>query len=85
MVGHCVVAMGTVLGCTTVNIMRERRMEADMIERIKYQGGQGTVCVTDVYAQKPNFARLMQDLPRPKLALNCVGGESARTLFKWLG
>jgi trans-2-enoyl-CoA reductase len=45
----------------------------------------GYMVVTDKYAATTPFARMMADLPKPKLALNCVGGESATELARMLG
>ena len=59
-----------------------RADQADTIERIKAYGGY--IVVDDQYLRSEKFNKLISDLPRPKLALNGVGGitatEMARTL-----
>jgi trans-2-enoyl-CoA reductase len=40
--------------------------------------------VSEDYAVTPQFKRLISDLPKPKLALNCVGGQSATEMARIL-
>ena len=44
----------------------------------------GTVNVTDEYLHTANFQEIAAELPPVKLALNCVGGESATDLARLL-
>ena len=40
--------------------------------------------VGDDYVRTLEFRNLIADLPRPKLALNCVGGETATEMARLL-
>jgi trans-2-enoyl-CoA reductase len=44
-----------------------------MVERLKGQGSY--IVVSSDYSRTPQFKRLISDLPAPKLALNCTGGD----------
>jgi len=82
-VGQTLLQLAKLRGITTINIIRAQRPDAEnTIERLKmYSGG---LVVTDDYVGTPEYRKLVSDLPKPKLALNCVGGriatEMARTL-----
>lgn len=41
--------------------------------------------VGDDYIRTREFRDLISDLPKPKLALNCVGGETATEMSRLLG
>ena len=45
----------------------------------------GDIVVTEEYANSVNMQKLVSDLPKAKLALNSVGGQSARTVARFLG
>lgn len=81
--GMSVIQIAKSMGLTTVNILRPRPNENQFVEKLKILGGD--IVVNEDYAQSHNFVQLLSDLPKPKLALNCIGGESARTLLKHLG
>jgi len=41
--------------------------------------------VSEEYVQTPPFKRILNDMPKPKLALNCIGGSSATDLARmWM-
>lgn len=40
--------------------------------------------VDDSYVNKHEFKELIADLPKPKLALNCVGGDTATQMTRLL-
>jgi trans-2-enoyl-CoA reductase len=44
----------------------------------------GYIVTTDDQLGTPGFKRLISDLPKPKLALNCVGGPSATEMARLL-
>jgi hypothetical protein len=52
------------------------------VEKLKGYGAH--IVVTDEYANKHAFKALIADLPKPKLALNMVGGESATNMARLL-
>jgi len=41
--------------------------------------------INDEYIRTPEFRKVISDLPKPKLALNCVGGQSATEMARLLG
>lgn len=81
--GQSILQIAKSMGLVTVNIMRARPDEKQIVERLKFLGGD--VVVTEDYATTYGMTKIMSDLPKPKLAFNCVGGDSARTLVKLLG
>jgi len=82
-VGQSVIQIAKSKGIKTISIIRKRPDEAEIIERLKMVGGD--IVVTEEYANSFPMQRLISDLQKPKLALNCVGGDSTRTLVKLLG
>jgi len=83
MVGLAVIQMAKARGIKTINIIRERPNKEYVIEKLKELGAD--IVVTDNYANTANMKRLVSDLPKAKLALNCVGGQAARTVARFLG
>jgi len=83
MVGMAVIQMAKARGITTVNVVRNRPQGQEVMQFLKDLGGD-VVCF-DEYVNTYRFERLMADLPKPKLALNCVGGPSAANLARALG
>eukprot|EP00898_Chlorokybus_atmophyticus_P003470 jgi/Chlat1/4123/Chrsp269S03957 len=81
-VGQAVIQIAKDKGVKTINIVRERPNLADTVEWLKALGGD--VVVTDKYSTSHEMQRLLSDLPKPKLALNCVGGIGARNISRLL-
>jgi trans-2-enoyl-CoA reductase len=82
-VGTSVIQMAHSMGIKTINIIRPRPNEKHIVERLKMLGGD--VVVNEEYATSHRMVQLLSDLPKPKLALNCIGGDSTRTLLKLVG
>jgi trans-2-enoyl-CoA reductase len=82
MVGTSVIQIANARGIKTINIIRKRTDQEEMVEKLKSYGAY-IVCTED-YLTTPEFRRLVSDLPKPKLALNGTGGpvttEMARLL-----
>jgi trans-2-enoyl-CoA reductase len=83
MVGLAVIQMAKMRGIKTINIIRERANLNFAIERLKELGAD--IVVTDKYANTIKMNQLVSDLPKPKLALNCIGGPSSRLVARFLG
>lgn len=81
-VAQSVMQLAAERGIRTVSIVRDRPNGADTIERLKAYGAH--LVVTDSYLRKPEFRRLVADLPKPKLALDAVGGPSATEMARLL-
>jgi len=82
-VGTAVMQLANARGIKTINIIRNRPDFADVVERMKLLGGY--TVISDEYLLTPQFRRIMSELPKPKLALNCVGGSTATELARFLG
>jgi len=83
MVGLSVIQLAKARNIKTINIIRNRP-GGETVERLKGLGGY--IVVTDEYMQGSamKFKKLISDLPKPKLALNCVGGETATEMSRYL-
>eukprot|EP00274_Cyanoptyche_gloeocystis_P003579 CAMPEP_0196652470 /NCGR_PEP_ID=MMETSP1086-20130531/1768_1 /TAXON_ID=77921 /ORGANISM="Cyanoptyche gloeocystis , Strain SAG4.97" /LENGTH=345 /DNA_ID=CAMNT_0041983037 /DNA_START=66 /DNA_END=1103 /DNA_ORIENTATION=- len=82
-VGQAVIQLARTKGVKTISVIRARPDYEDVVALLKQMGS--TAVVTDEYAASPDMKDLMSDLPKPKLALNCVGGSSATELIRLLG
>ncbi len=81
MVGMAVMQIAKERKLKTINVIRGNRPDfVDVVERMKALGGYAVVA--DDYLTTPEFKRLISDLPKPKLALNCVGGSSATEIAR---
>ena len=71
-------------GLRPVSVLRHGGLSApDTVERLKAYGAH--LVVDEAYVRTPEFARLVSDLPPPKLALDAVGGPCATELARHLG
>jgi len=82
MVGTCIIQLAAARGIKSINIIRHRSDYAELVEKLKGYGAY--MVVDDSYVQKHEFKNLIADLPKPKLALNCVGGDSATQMTRLL-
>lgn len=82
MVGQSVIQLARQRGIKTINIIRERSDFEVTIDVLKKLGGD--IVVTEQYANTKEMRRLVSDMPKAKLALNCVGGDSARRVVNLL-
>jgi len=82
MVGTSVIQLAKAKGVKTINIIRSRSDSQVLVEKLKGYGAH--IVVTDDYANKHDFRALIADLPKPKLALNMVGGETATNMARLL-
>jgi len=83
MVGTSVIQIAASRGIKTINIIRQRSDSDVLIERLKEYGAH--LVVDEEFIRKPEFKKLLSDLPKPKLALNCTGGPSATEIARLLG
>lgn len=81
-VAQTVMQLASERGFRTINILRTRPNPSDTVERLKSYGAH--LVVTDDYLRTPQFRRLVSDLPKPKLALDAVGGPSATEMARLL-
>ncbi len=81
-VGQAVIQIAAKMGLQTINIIRERVGMSDLAKSLKGIGA--THVVVSEVLNSPPVKQLMKTLPKPKLALNCVGGKAAIGLLKYL-
>jgi len=83
MVGLSVVQLAASMGVKTINIIRKRSDYDELVERMKGYGA--FIVCSDDYIRTAEFRKMISDLPKPKLALNCVGGPTATEMSRLLG
>ncbi|XP_036354660.1 enoyl-[acyl-carrier-protein] reductase, mitochondrial-like [Octopus sinensis] len=81
-VGEAVIQFAKIFGIRTINVVREST--SDDIKQYLTDLGADYV-ITDKFLQSASMKNLIKDVGAPKLALNCVGGQSATELFRNLG
>lgn len=81
-VGQAVLQMAALRGIKSINVIRDRPNLGDTVDRMKAYGAY--IVVTEDTLGTPSFHRLISDIPKPKLALNCVGGTSATEIARSL-
>ncbi|KAK3734953.1 hypothetical protein RRG08_038977 [Elysia crispata] len=83
-VGVSVIQLAREWGIKTVNIVRSRPDIDNLISYLKSLGADHVV--TEEFCRKPEMRDLLKSLSKqPKLALNCVGGQSSSELLRHLG
>jgi len=83
MTGLSVIQIAASRGVKTINIIRRARTDYPaLVERMKQYGA--TVVIGDDYSRTSEFRKLISDQPKPKLALNCVGGATATEMARLL-
>ena len=83
-VGVAVIQMARLLGVRTVNVVRSDRPDTDKELRLLTNLG-GDINIPDTMLGTHELQTILQDLPTPKLGLNCVGGDCAVNLVRSLG
>lgn len=81
-VGLAVIQLAAARKLKTVNIIRNRPDYAETVDTLKSLGAD--IVVNEEFVRSSDFSSLVADLPRPKLALNAVGGQSATELARQL-
>jgi len=81
-VGQAVIQIAKHRGIKTINIIRDRPFYDQTAKRLQEIGA--TIVVNDLYYKTTKMQELLSDLPKPKLALNAVGGDSATELARFL-
>lgn len=81
-VGQAVIQLAALRGIKTINIIRDDGDYDVTVEHLKSLGA--TVVVPSHYVGSAKFKELISDLPAPKLALNCVGGQTSQDMAQVL-
>ncbi|XP_028327234.1 enoyl-[acyl-carrier-protein] reductase, mitochondrial [Gouania willdenowi] len=81
-VGQAVIQIAASRGLKTINIVRDRTEFPALSDRLKAIGASHVI--TEETLRRPEMKELFKMCPRPKLALNGVGGKSATELLRHL-
>ncbi|CAJ0921543.1 unnamed protein product [Ranitomeya imitator] len=81
-VGQAVIQIAASLGITTINVVRDRPDLQSLVERLRELGADHVI--TEEQLRKPEMKDLFKNCPRPRLALNCVGGKSTTEMLRHL-
>uniref|UniRef100_A0A8C5K0L1 Enoyl-[acyl-carrier-protein] reductase, mitochondrial n=2 Tax=Jaculus jaculus TaxID=51337 RepID=A0A8C5K0L1_JACJA len=81
-VGQAVIQIAAALGLRTINVVRDRPDIQKLTDRLKNLGAEHVV--TEEELRLPETKNIFQDMPQPRLALNCVGGKSSTELLRHL-
>ncbi|KAF6715566.1 Trans-2-enoyl-CoA reductase, mitochondrial [Oryzias melastigma] len=81
-VGQAVIQIAAAKGINTINVVRDRSEFAQLSERLKAMGA--THVIKEEALRRPELKEVFKSCPKPKLALNGVGGRSATELLRHL-
>lgn len=81
-VGQAVIQIAAAKGIQTINVIRDRPDLQHLSDRLTALGA--THVITEETLRRPEIKELFKSCPRPKLALNGVGGKSATELLRHL-
>lgn len=82
MVGQCIIQLSYLRGIQTINIVRDRPDLEDIKQRLKAMGGSKVFSESELEVK--NVKSLLRGLPEPVLGFNCVGGNAASIVLKFL-
>lgn len=82
MVGQCVIQLAKSRGIHNINIIRDRPGVGEVKERLKDLGADEVF--TESELEVKNVKSLLGGIPEPALGFNCVGGNSASLVLKFL-
>ncbi|KAK5861917.1 hypothetical protein PBY51_017355 [Eleginops maclovinus] len=81
-VGQAVIQIAAARGINTINVIRDRPEFTQLSDRLNAMGG--THVIKEEALRRPETRELFKTFPKPKLALNGVGGKSATELLRYL-
>lgn len=81
-VGQAVIQIAAARGINTINVVRDRPEFTQLSDRLKAIGA--THVIKEEALRRPEIKELFKTCPKPKLALNGVGGKSATELLRHL-
>uniref|UniRef100_A0A6P8S124 Enoyl-[acyl-carrier-protein] reductase, mitochondrial n=1 Tax=Geotrypetes seraphini TaxID=260995 RepID=A0A6P8S124_GEOSA len=81
-VGQAVIQLAAALGFRTINVVRDRPNLQELVDRLKALGADHVL--TEEMLRRPEMKDLFKRVPRPRLALNCVGGKSTTEMLRHL-
>ncbi|PKU77815.1 putative trans-2-enoyl-CoA reductase, mitochondrial [Dendrobium catenatum] len=81
-VGQCIIQLAKIKGVSSINIIRDRPGSEEVQEKTKKLGAD--LLYTESQLSAKNFKSLLGDIPEPLLGFNCIGGDSASLVLKFL-
>ncbi|KFK33945.1 hypothetical protein AALP_AA5G082000 [Arabis alpina] len=81
-VGQCVIQLARLRGISTINIIRDRVGSDEAKEKLKALGADEVFSESQLNVK--NVKSLLGNLPEPALGFNCVGGNAASLVLKYL-
>ncbi|KAG6537564.1 hypothetical protein ZIOFF_002658 [Zingiber officinale] len=81
-VGQCIIQLAKNQGVHSVNIVRDRVGAEEIKEKLQNLGADKVF--TESQLEVKNVKSLLGDLPEPALGFNCVGGNAASLVLKFL-
>lgn len=82
MVGQCVIQLAHIRGVHSINIIRDRAGSEEVKQRLTKLGANEVF--TESQLGLKNIKGLLGATPEPALGFNCVGGDSASLVLKFL-
>ncbi|XP_036406491.1 enoyl-[acyl-carrier-protein] reductase, mitochondrial [Megalops cyprinoides] len=81
-VGQAVIQVAANMGVRTINVIRDRPNRQNLVEELMSMGAD--YVVTEEALQSSEMEAIFKKVPKPKLGLNCVGGQSGGLLLSHL-
>ncbi|NXA18259.1 MECR protein, partial [Ibidorhyncha struthersii] len=81
-VGQAVIQIAKAFGVKTINVVRDRPDLPELVERLMALGADHVI--TEEMLRKPEMKDIFKSIPKPRLALNCVGGKSTTEMLRHL-
>ncbi|KAJ4725937.1 Zinc-binding alcohol dehydrogenase family protein [Melia azedarach] len=81
-VGQCIIQIARFRGIHSINIIRDRAGSDEAKEKLKRLGADEVF--TESQLEVKNVKSLLANIPEPALGFNCVGGNSASLVLKYL-
>ncbi|XP_018818905.1 enoyl-[acyl-carrier-protein] reductase, mitochondrial [Juglans regia] len=81
-VGQCIIQLARYRGIHSINIIRDRAGSDEVKEKLKIFGADEVF--TESQLEVKNVKELLANLPEPVLGFNCVGGNAASLVLKFL-
>ncbi|XP_021716299.1 enoyl-[acyl-carrier-protein] reductase, mitochondrial-like [Chenopodium quinoa] len=82
MVGQCIIQLARIQGVHSINIIRDRAGADEVKENLKKLGADEVFTESQLDVKK--VKELLGSLPEPALGFNCVGGNAATLVLKFL-
>ncbi|KAH9413477.1 hypothetical protein DERP_007955 [Dermatophagoides pteronyssinus] len=82
-VGLFVIQLAKLWGIKTINVVRERPNLDELRDHLKSLGADYVVTEEEL-RKREIMEQILAEIPKPKLALNCVGGQNATDCMRYL-